>query len=120
MSETYLPNQRRLLLACVYLLSAFWGFHSALATERQSADLLLTLIIAVVVTLFCLVDAKAQHKTIPALAGWIILVFWPIAAPICLFWVHGRRKSLRVAMSLLAVIAACFGGAVVASLIALH
>jgi hypothetical protein len=118
MAETDLIQQRKMWVRCLYLLSGLWGFHSALNTTPQTVDLPLTLTIAIVVTLICLVEARIQRKPIPTLAGWLILVSWPLSVPLCLFWLRGRRQSLRLMLSLFAVTAIYFGGAIVASMIA--
>lgn len=117
MSEIYLRKQRKALMACLYLLSAFYGFHSILTPSPQPIDLFLSLCIGIIATLFCLVDAKIQRKFLPKLAGWLILVLWPIAVPLCLFWSHGRQGSLRVLLFLVSIVVVCFGGGIVAAII---
>src|SRR5438045_2495680 len=95
MAEIY-QKQRRILAVSIYLLSAFWGFHLAMNADQPHQEVLFPIIIAAAITLYCLADAKTQHKRIPALASWLIFMIWPIAAPICLFWINGKQKALRV------------------------
>jgi hypothetical protein len=116
MAEIYL-KQRRTLAGSIYLLSALWGFHSVLDASHASNDVLIPFVIAASVTMFCLVDAKIHHKPIPVLAGWLIFASWPVSAPISLFWIHGKKKALRVVVFLFSVVAVCFAGAFAAFLI---
>ena len=117
MVEIYL-KQRRILAASIYLLGGFWGFHSVMNALQAGDDVIFPFVMAAVVTAFCLVDAKIEHKKIPTLAGWLIFFTWPVSVPICLFWIHGKQKALLVLLFLLSVIGVCFAGAFAAFVVA--
>jgi hypothetical protein len=91
MAEIYL-KQRRILVGSIYALSGFWGFHSVVNPLAASSEVVFPFIMAAVITGFCLVDAKVERKKIPMLAAWLIFFTWPVAVPISLFWIHGKKK----------------------------
>src|SRR5258708_20942348 len=117
MTEIHL-KQRRILAASIYVLRGFRGFHSVMNTSQASNDVVFPFVMAAVVTAFCLVDARIEHKKIPMLAGWLIFFTWPVSVPISLFWIHGKQKALRVILFLFSVVGVCFAGAFAAFLFA--
>lgn len=120
MSDSFLLKQRKALAVCVYLLSAAWGFYSAVNHTTKSpgrVEMLFSVFIAIVVTLFCLTEARVQRKPIPGFAGWLILVSWPISVPLCLLWLRGKKKILHTLLVMLSVVAVCYVGEIVGALI---
>ena len=82
------------LVGLLYLIASTVGFRLALYRDSQPIDLLLKLVLAAVVTLLCVVDSRSQGKTIGFSVQWLILLTWPVSAPLCLVWSRGAKGFL--------------------------
>ena len=81
-TKEVLVRSRRRYLWGVYVVVAAAGAHAALAPPvQQGSDVVIHLVIGLLMSLLVVVDARIIGKPLPQSAGWLILMFWPLAAP---------------------------------------
>jgi hypothetical protein len=79
--------QRGVYLVLAYFLSALLGVRTALPLYGQPiTDLLFALTVALTVTYLCIADSLVLHRPLIRTARWIMVFFWPVAAPIYVLW----------------------------------
>jgi hypothetical protein len=118
-ADLFLLKQRKALGWGVFACAFLWGFYSTITqhlSERRG-DLLISLMLAITVTLYCIIEAQAYGRKIPVLARWLMLASWPVAAPLCLIWLRGKSQIGRVLLICLAVFAVSYSGSIVASIL---
>lgn len=100
-----LNQKRKLIMISIYSMCVLFGIDSVLfeATKYTIKDFLLILIFAILVTLFCVVDAQLRKKTIPYFSRWLIFFTWPISVPIYILWSNGKNKILKSFLQILSV-----------------
>lgn len=87
------PIKRRLYyLWSLYGLAAVAGVRAALLPdERTYSGVLWGLAMGLLLALLVRVDAQVLGKPLPESVGWLILLFWPLAAPGCVIALRGWR-----------------------------
>lgn len=75
-----------LLVIQAYILFACWGF--LLGTERNSTPigLLLALMIAATVSLWCVLDGSSRGQPVVYSFRWLLFLLWPAGVPAYLVW----------------------------------
>ena len=85
MEKTPLVKRRFLYILTLYGLVAVGGAMTALLPpERSYSGTLWGLSMGLLLALLVMLDARLLGRPLPHSAGWLILVFWPVAAPGCL------------------------------------
>ncbi len=85
MENATLIKRRGRYLWCLYGLAAIAGVRAALLPpERSYSGLLLSLATGLLLALLVSLDARIVGKPWPQSAGWLVLFFWPVAAPACI------------------------------------
>ena len=89
---------RLFYLWSLYGLAAVAGVRVAiLPTERSLSGALWNLAVGLLLALVLRVDAEVLGKRLPQSAGWLILFFWPIAAPGCVIALR-RWRGLGIVL----------------------
>lgn len=84
MRDADLIKRRGRYLLCLYGLAAVDGVRAALLPSGRSySGVLLSLATGLVLAFLVFTDARILGKPLPQSAGWLILFFWPVAAPGC-------------------------------------
>jgi len=101
-------DTHRMLLVGIYACAAFWGAVQVLSSNTL-VILLGSVLFALLVTGWCVVDARKLGKPMLPVVQMIMFFTWPIAVPIYLIWTRGFRGlgyTLLHAAGLYAVMAA--------------
>jgi len=106
-------SQRKIYLSFSYLVAGLGGLSRGLhRSGTTNTDLVLALMMGLALALLVLADAKAVGHSLPASAGWLIFIFWPVAAPVAA--IAARRRSgvglVFVNSALIIVTYVAFGG----------
>ena len=89
MKHAGLIKRRGHYLWCLYGLAAIAGVRAALLPpERSYSGVLLSFAIGMVLAFLVSIDARIVGKPLPRTAGWLVLIFWPVAAPACVIAVR--------------------------------
>jgi len=98
-----LNQKRKLIMISIYSMCVLFGIDSVLveSTKVTIKDFLLILMFAILVTFFCVVDAKLRKKTIPDFSKWLIFFTWPISVPIYILWSRGKKKIISSILQIL-------------------
>ena len=94
-----LPNHAGpLLVVQSYILFACWGF--LLGTERDATliGLLLALMIAATVSLWCVLDGSSRGQPVIHSYRWMLFFLWPAGVPAYLVWSR-RWQGFLLAMA---------------------
>ncbi len=84
MENAALIKLRGHYLWSLYGLAAIDGVRAALLpAERSYSGILLGLATGLLLALLVALDARIVGKPLPQSAGWLVLFFWPVAAPAC-------------------------------------
>jgi hypothetical protein len=89
---------RVVLLVFAFLAAAFLGFRLGFLRRSLPDDALYTAALGLAVTGLCVLDARLLGKPIPLLARWVVLIAWPVSAPLCLIRSRGARGLLLLAL----------------------
>lgn len=95
----------KLIVISIYSMCVFFGVDTVLveSTKATNKDFFLILIFFILVTLFCVVDAKLKNKSLPYFSKWLIFLTWPISVPIYIFWSRGKDKIMISLLQILSV-----------------
>ena len=97
MERTTLVKRRLFYLWSLYGLAAVGGVRAALLPpERSYSGVLWSLAMGLLLALLVMADAQVLGKPLPQSAGWLILFFWPLAAPGCVIALRRWRGLVIV------------------------
>lgn len=99
MKDNSMAKLKIVLVVVLYFLFALSGGHVALYQDVVGgADFLLSIVMAIVATNLCVVDAKMRKKPLIHSSQFVIFLFWFIAVPL---YFIGTRKLKGLGMVLL-------------------
>lgn len=82
-----------LVLASITFLTVV-GFILFTYLNNFNGELIFSVLLAFLMTYFCVLDAKERESRLPWSIYWLIYIFWPIAVPIYLFVSRKGWKKL--------------------------
>lgn len=88
---------RRRLRNGLYAISWVFFFLWIYRNYQGNADtaaVLVGLVWALCLTLWCRIDAILAERPLPTLSLWVVFLFWPIAVPICVIRIYGVLYGL--------------------------
>ena len=95
-------------LIFLHFFAILWGIHSGATSGTASPiDMLFPLVAGVVVVWACANDARMRGKPFLGMMAFLMLVVWPIAAPLYLISSRGWRGILW-AMLWIVTLVSCF------------
>lgn len=119
--ERLARRKERNLLRGFLALVAFVGFYSGIQNESHETsltDFVLSLALGVTGASYTALVGRRCGSPIPRNSLWLLVLFWPIAVPLCLMWAHGKRGWWKVPVGFLAVLGVGFAGVAVGALLA--
>jgi hypothetical protein len=81
--------------ATIFLLAAGLGVRAVLPDPSARTHLVLSVGLAVCVTLWCALDARARGRPLLWPVRLALFVAWPVVAPVYLGWAQGGRGLVR-------------------------
>lgn len=89
-----LRTLRNSYLIFLYVLAFFLGLQSALPEANVVAILLMRLALAIAVVKACALDGQIIGKKILRIHQFLMLLTWPVTAPVYLVWARGWKGLL--------------------------
>ena len=85
---------RNITVVAVYLIMIPVGSRAVIYAQPNRVDYVISLIIGILVTQFCILDAKILGKNLARSFYWLIFFTWPLAVPLYLMWSRGWKGLL--------------------------
>jgi hypothetical protein len=104
MNEQSLVRPCRIMIVLAYMLSAVWGIR-AVFEPAWFEQILFSILIGIMMTEFCMVDAKIRGRPLPWSLSWLIYLSWQVFVPGYLFITRGVRKIHWVLLAMIGYIA---------------
>jgi hypothetical protein len=104
---------RAAMIACALVAVTISGWRARLGLEGL-VDLLLPLLMGACFALACQADGRLHGKPVRYSVQWLMVIFWPIAAPAYVMWTRRWRGLVIIAIFLAAILGASILGALVA------
>ncbi len=93
----------------VGVVVCLYGVRLAILGEAES-DVLVGMVLGLGLAMLCVADSRVVGKPAPATTPLIILVLWPLAFPVYLWWSRGfQRGSLLFLAGVTACLVLAFG-----------